>query len=581
MRRWLPRTLAGKFLLLQLAVVALVLIVAAVVSARQSQAQFRSSAADRILGAAESLAANPAVRERIGADTAAADLAPIVESTRIQSGTSLVVIADANRTIIAATDPTLIGTPLAVPDGRAWDGRAWDGDLTLAGIDLIAASTPVFTSPAGGALDPAPAGLALVGEEYPSAVTTLASDVPEVALLLGLAALAGLTGSWLLARRIKNQTRGLEPAEIATLTDQREALLHSIREGVVGVDPAGRVTLANDGARDLLDLPEDCVGRAVDGLGLEPDVADVLSGRAAGVDVVVVHRDRVLVANRRTARTRGREGRRGEDVGTVTTLRDRSDLIALQRQLGATRSVGETLRAQTHEFDNQLHIISGLAQLGEYDELRDYLSTITARRARMDTTIGELIKDPAVASLLIAKASLAAESRVELQLGPESRCERLDTELSTDVGIVLGNLVDNALDAVANSPDATVTVEIVSDPAAVRIVVSDSGPGIPDGAADQVFARGFSTKSSTVAGGRGVGLSLVRMICLRRGGWVGVRGGQDSIPAVGAVFTAVLGRGPDGVTGVTGGVTGGVDENGVTPDADAAGTAGERERERA
>ncbi len=155
MRRWLPRTLAGKFLVLQLAVVALVLIVAAVVSARQSQAQFRSSAADRILGAAESLAANPAVRERIGADTAAADLAPIVESTRIQSGTSLVVIADANRTIIAATDPTLIGTPLAVPDGRAWDGRAWDGDLTLAGIDLIAASTPVFTSPAGGALDPA------------------------------------------------------------------------------------------------------------------------------------------------------------------------------------------------------------------------------------------------------------------------------------------------------------------------------------------------------------------------------------------------------------------------------------------
>uniref|UniRef100_UPI003B3A3F2A sensor histidine kinase n=1 Tax=Nakamurella sp. TaxID=1869182 RepID=UPI003B3A3F2A len=547
----------------------------------------------RILGAAESLAANPAVRERIDAATAAADLAPIVESTRIQSGTSLVVIADGNRTIIAATDPTLIGTPLAVPDGRAWDGRAWDGDLTLAGIDLIAASTPVFTSPAGGALDPAPAGLALVGEEYPSAVTTLASDVPEVALLLGLAALAGLTGSWLLARRIKKQTRGLEPAEIATLTDQREALLHSIREGVVGVDPAGRVTLANDGARDLLDLPEDCVGRPVDALGLEPDVADVLSGRAAGVDVVdvvVVHRDRVLVANRRTARTRGREGRKGEDVGTVTTLRDRSDLIALQRQLGATRSVGETLRAQTHEFDNQLHIISGLAQLGEYDELRDYLSTITARRARMDTTIGELIKDPTVASLLIAKASLAAESRVELQLAPESSCERLDTELSTDVGTVLGNLVDNALDAVGNSPDATVTVEIVSDPAAVRIVVSDSGPGIPEGSADQVFARGFSTKSSTVAGGRGVGLSLVRMICLRRGGWVGVRGGQDSIPAVGAVFTAVLGRGTGPVTGavtgavtggVTGAVTGGVIDNGTVPDADAPGTASERERERA
>jgi len=567
MRRWLPRTLAGKFLVLQLVVVALVLIVAAVVSARQSQAQFRTSAADRILGAAESLAANPAVRERIDAPTAAADLAPIVESTRIQSGTSVVVIANTDRTIIAATDPTLIGSDLAVPDQRAWDGRAWDGDLTLAGNDLIAASTPVFTSPTGGAVDPSLVGLAFVGEEYPSAVTTLASDVPEVALLLGLASLAGLTGSWLLARRIKKQTRGLEPAEIATLTDQREALLHSIREGVVGVDPAGRVTIANDGARALLDLPADCVGRPVDDLELEPDVADVLCGRAAGVDVVVLHRDRVLVANRRTARTPGREGRKGQDIGTVTTLRDRSDLIALQRQLGATRSVGETLRAQTHEFDNQLHIISGLAQLGEYDELREYVSTITARRARMDTTISELIKDPTVASLLIAKASLAAESRVELQLSPESRCARLDTELSIDVGTVLGNLVDNALDAVANSADAAVTVEIVSDETSVRVVVSDSGPGVPEDAGDLVFARGFSTKTSTVAGGRGVGLSLVRMICLRRGGWVGVHSGQDSIPVVGAVFTAVLGRVPVDVR-----------EN---PDETTGTDTGARERERA
>ena len=563
MRRWLPHTLAGKFLVLQLGVVALVLIVAAAVSARQSQAQFRTNAADRILGAAESLAANPTVRDRIGSATAAADLAPVVESTRIQSGTSVVLIADLDRTIVAATDPTLVGTRLTLPDDSAWSGRAWDGDLALAGDELIVAGTPVFATASSG--DPAAVGLAVVGEAYPSAWSSLVSDVPEVAFLLGLASLAGLTGSFLLARRIKKQTRGLEPAEIATLTDQREALLHSIREGVIGVDPGGRITIANDGARDLLDLPENCVGRPVDALGLEDDVVDVLAGRAAGVDVVVLHRDRFLVANRRTARTAGREGpRSGQAIGTVTTLRDRSDLIALQRQLGATRSVGETLRAQTHEFDNQLHIISGLAQLGEYEELREYLATITARRAQVDSTIRDLIKDPPVASLLIAKSSLAAESRVELILSPDSHCDRLGADLSTDVGTVLGNLVDNALDAVANSAEATVTVEIVSDPAQVRIVVADSGPGIPQNADDLVFARGFSTKSSTVAGGRGVGLSLVRMICLRRGGWVGVRSGQDAATAVGAVFTAVLGR-----------------VAGDAADADPATDASERERERA
>ena len=118
-----------------------------------------------------------------------------------------------------------------------------------------------------------------------------------------------MTGSWLLARRIKEQTHGLEPAQIATLADQREALLHSIREGVLGVDSAARVTIANDGARDLLDLPADCVGRPVDELGLETDVVDVLSGRAAGIDVVVCTGDRVLVVNRRTARTAGGRAR--------------------------------------------------------------------------------------------------------------------------------------------------------------------------------------------------------------------------------------------------------------------------------
>ena len=124
-------------------------------------------------------------------------------------------------------------------------------------------------------------------------------------------------------------------------------------------------------------------------------MVDVLLGRVAGTDVVVVHRDRALVANRRTARTSGSDGpRSGQPIGTVITLRDRSDLIAVQRQLGATRSATETLRAQTHEFDNQLHIISGLVQMGEYDEVREYVATLTRKRAEFDATITERIARP-------------------------------------------------------------------------------------------------------------------------------------------------------------------------------------------
>ena len=305
MRRWQPRTLAGTFLVLQLAVVALVLLVAAVVSVRQAQAQFRSYAAERILGAAESLASNPLVRERGLAPSTAGDLAPVAESVRIQSGASTVLLAGLDRRIVAASDPTLVGTVLALPDEGVWSGRSWGGDATLAGQQLIAAAAPVYAATGAG---PELLGLALVGEAYPAPWSPLLVDVPEAALLLGLAALAGVIGSWLLARRIKAQTHGLEPAEIATLAEQREALLYSIREGVLGVDSADRVTFANDGARDLLDLPEQCVGRRTDELALSPAVVDVLLGRVAGTDVVVLHRDRALVVNRRTARTSGQRG---------------------------------------------------------------------------------------------------------------------------------------------------------------------------------------------------------------------------------------------------------------------------------
>lgn len=526
--RLVPRTLAGKFLVLQLMVVGLVLLVAGVVSVRQATSQFATSSGDRILGAAENLAGTPLLRSRPELLSPAVVLAPLLESARSQSGATLVLAADPDHRIVSATDPTLVDTDLTLPDGTAWNGRSWAGDLTVGDERLIAATVPVLDT------DGAVIGLALVGERYPSTLDIVQAGVPELLLLLVLAATAGVTGSWLLARRVKHQTHGMEPAELTHLADHREALLHSISEGVLGVDEDGRVTVANDGAVDLLDLPADSVGRDVTTLGLETELLDVVLGRREGRDLLVFHRDLVLVVNRRLVRT----GRGGAALGTVTTLRDRSELLAVQRQLGSTRNATDTLRAQTHEFDNQLHVISGLAQLGLHDELRDYLTGLTRRRSEIDLALTAHIEDPALAALLVAKASLAAESAVVLEVSPATRCPRLSQELSTDVTTVVGNLVDNALDAVANVADATVTVMIETDIEApdgsVRITVSDTGPGVSPQAADRLFERGFTTKSDAVVGGRGVGLSLVRRICESRGGSVAVRSG------VGAVFTAVL-----------------------------------------
>ena len=404
MRRWQPRTLAGTFLVLQLAVVALVLLVAAVVSVRQAQAQFRGYAAERILGAAESLASNPLVRDRVPAPTAAADLAPVAESVRIQSGASTVLLAGLDRRIVAASDPTLVGTVLALPDDTVWSGRSWGGDATLAGQQLIAAAAPVYA--ATGCRPRSCSAWRWSARPTPRPGRRCWSTCRRRRCCSAWPRWPGSSapGCWPAGSR-RRPTAWSRP-QIATLADQREALLYSIREGVLGVD-SGRPGDLRQRQRPRPAGPARAVRRP--------------PGRRARP---------VADRGRRAARPGGRHRRgggapgpgaggqpahgphqrqdgprSGQPIGTVITLRDRSDLIAVQRQLGATRSATETLRAQTHEFDNQLHIISGLVQMGEYDEVREYLATLTRKRAEFDATITERIARPG--------AGLAAGGQVQ------------------------------------------------------------------------------------------------------------------------------------------------------------------------
>jgi sensor histidine kinase regulating citrate/malate metabolism len=256
-------------------------------------------------------------------------------------------------------------------------------------------------------------------------------------------------------------------------------------------------------------------------------------------DAVLVVGGRVLVLNGNRVLHDGRAS------GTVTTLRDRTELLAMQSELSARESVTETLRAQTHEFSNQLHTISGLLQLGEYDEAGRFVHGVSSRRAAISDVVTARVDDPAVAALLIAKASLAAERRVELGVSPDGFLPRLDPDLSADVGTVLGNLVDNAVDAAAEAADggtgARVDVRLELDESSpgptVVVQVADSGPGVPAESLPEIFRRGFTTKPSD-ASGRGVGLALVQVVCEGRGGSVSVHNAVEKDR--GAVFTARL-----------------------------------------
>ena len=514
-------TLAGQFLVLQLVVVGIVLTMVGVISVRQSTAEFRTEQGSRMRTIAEYLANTSVVRTRIGESDAKRVLAPGIERAISLSGATTVSLAAPDGTVVASSDPTRTGRSADLDDSRVREGRSWTGDVGVDGTPVIASHSPVLDD--SGEL----VGLVLVEDDYPSTVQRLENAAPDLLLFLGLGAAFGIAGSWLLARLIKRRTRGLEPREIATLADHREALLHSIREGVIGISTDGVVTVLNDSARELLEIPADAIGRHVDTLDVPLPVHEALRGTTYSADMVVVVGGRALVLNRQRATSAGR------DICTVTTLRDRTELVALESQLTSTRSVTDTLRAQTHEFANQLHTISGLVQLGEYDDVQELVGTLTRRRAAISDAVTAVIEDAPVAALLIAKISSAQELGIDVLLTEPSHLPRLDATMSADLTTVLGNLVDNAVHASTKASTRLVEVYIDDDGRRVAIEVRDHGEGVPAELTDRIFERGFSTKPTSPEG-RGFGLALVALVCEQAGGSVSVRNDE------GAVFRATI-----------------------------------------
>ena len=518
-------TLAGQFLTLQATVLLVALAVASVVALRQGEADFRDDRGAPLRAAAQDLANLDVVREQVTTRPVPLSLSAYAQQFQDRADATSVQVADTEGRVLFGSQPGDAGRRMPLRTDPERRVLTWTGDLDVDGQHSIAVQVPVFQDRSD-----RPArlvGFVMVADTYPSIADRAGELLPDLITFLGIGLGLGLLGAWLLARLIKRRTRGLEPAEIAALADQREALLHSIREGVVAVAPDGTVTVLSDSARELVGLPESAVGRRIDELDLDPGLRAALVGDDEVQDRVLVLSGRVVVLNRNRVVDRGRQ------VGTVTTLRDRTELMAMQSELTARESITETLRAQTHEFNNQLHTISGLVQLGEYDEVSRLIGALTRRRAEISEAVTKQVQDPAVAALLVAKVSLAAERGVEIVLAEADPLPRLEPELSADVGTVLGNLVDNAVDATVAAGGTRIDVRLGLEDGEVVVRVADTGAGVPDGVATEVFRRGYSTKPGDAIG-RGVGLALVQVVCDRRGGRVSVH--NDA----GAVFTAVL-----------------------------------------
>ncbi|MGW9077067.1 sensor histidine kinase [Streptomyces kronopolitis] len=531
-----PRRVFAQVLTAQVALTTGVMVLATGLFLAPLSAQLDDQAMRRALSIAQTTAADPDLAREL-ATTAPDPHGPVqagAERIRKATGALYVVVLDTRGVRWSHTHTAEIGRHVSTDPSRTLAGRQVR-QIDTGTLGRSARAKVPLRDGRGRIV-----GAVSVGIAYDSVHSRLLGTLPAVLRYAGAALAVGVLAALLLARGLRRRTHGVAFADISALLDEREAMLHGIREGVVAFDRNGRIRLVNDEAGRLLGLDGRAAGRPLDEVLAPGRTTDVLAGRVAGADLLAVCGGRVLVANRMPT----------PDGGAVVTLRDRTELELLGRELDGTQGLLDALRAQDHEHANQLHTLRGLLELGRHDTAVDFVTEVTSAHRASAEQIAEKVHDPLLSALLVGKAAVAAERGVPLRVSPATLLPDAVVD-PRDLVTVLGNLLDNALDAAAGHRRAEpfVEVELRAEGGTAVLRVSDTGAGVPPGLRERIFAEGWSTKAAPPdAGdhapgrpvafhrGRGIGLALVRRLAERYGGMARVTARAGG----GAVFTVVL-----------------------------------------
>ena len=479
------------------------------------RAEFEHDYQQRALAIARTFAASPSIRQALARRDPADRrlIQSLAEHVRHDTRATYIVVIDRNGVRYSHPNPARIGQRITELPVIALDGRDHTG-VDYGNLGVSANAKVPIRAPGG-------SGAPIIGEVSAGILEGQVSDqllheLPSLLLYFACALAIGVVASVTLARRLKRSTFGLELDEIAALVQEREAMLHGIREGVITLDRDGRVTLINDQARRLIPLDGDPIGRPIDEVVSHRRLCDLLTGALAGPDTVVVTDDHILMVNRMPV------SRDGRDLGAVVTLRDRTELEGLLRELDSVDALTDALRAQQHEFSNRMHTIAGLIELGDRDAAVRYALDVSGQTAGRVEAIRERVEAPEIAALLMAKTTVAAERGVQLKLSEDSGLTATGIDTTTMASIV-GNLIDNAIDAAAAGPEpAIVTVRFTTCEENVTIQVSDTGAGVPNELSRRIFTDGFTTNSPDGRRHRGIGLALVHRLVSRAGGTITV-----------------------------------------------------------
>ncbi|MFB4360940.1 GHKL domain-containing protein [Pantoea sp. JZ29] len=377
-------------------------------------------------------------------------------------------------------------------------------------------------------------GIVSVGylARYLDAITF--SNMINLLIVAALVLIALFIFSWFFTCNIKKQIFSLEPREIGLMVRQQNAMMESIYEGVIVINEHLQIEVINQAARKLLGLSQSAEalrGQSVSQIispvpflsqpvMLEKDTHDEISQFNALT--VIASRVRIML----------------EDalMGWVISFRDFNDIDSLSAQLSQVKRYVDNLRIMRHEQLNRMNTLSGLLHMGRFEDAIDYIEAQSEHEQEWLDFVSARFSSPLLCGLLLGKAARAREKGVILHFDPACLMDKPFPPLSeAELISVIGNLLDNAIEATQRAPMPHEPVEVLIKLSARELIieVADHGVGIAPAIREHMFERGVTTKTR---GDHGIGLYLTKSYITRAGGTIEV---SDNVPR-GAIFSLFI-----------------------------------------
>ncbi len=481
-------------------------VVTGAITMRYIQVELEQRIGDQALQLSNIVSNLPQIRQGL-AERNVDMVQPIAEQIRKNTDARFIVVGDRDGIRFSHPIPERIGkkrvggdNARALENGESYVSRAV-GSLGPS----IRGKSPVYDN------DGQIIGVTSVGYMLDSVDKTISSYQQSALMVVLISLLVSILTGVGVARYFKRILFGLEPEEIARLFEERNTTLESIREGVLSINAEGRITTFNKTALLTLGVDDDQIrGRSVRDVFPQSDLWKVLQTGQVELDREIDINGQHLIVNRLPIIV-------NEQVtGVVSSFRPKGEIEMLSRQLSQIEQYAETLRAQSHDYANKLHTISGLIQIDAKEQALELIGQESRGIQELVHLLVKSIPDPVIAGCILGKYNRAHELGLELCIDPSSHLGEIPEHISTEkLMSLIGNIIDNAFEAtrlnLINHPQGANRVLVSFSDYGNDLIfeIEDQGVGIAEDDQQRIFEKGFSSKTEA---GHGYGLFLVKSI---------------------------------------------------------------------